>query len=43
MLKMLDLKTVDVTQSRFYQEVLQIGKQEGQQEGEADLVLRLLA
>jgi predicted transposase YdaD len=27
-LKMLNLKTIDVTQSRFYQEVLQIGQQE---------------
>jgi predicted transposase YdaD len=41
-LKMLNLKTIDVTQSRFYQEVLQIGQQEGRQEGETDLVLRLL-
>lgn len=38
-LKMLDLKTADVTQTRFYQEVFQVG----QQEGEAALVLRLLA
>ena len=49
-LKMLDLKTADVTQSRFYQEVLQIGQEEGRQigqeegrqKGEADLVIRLL-
>jgi predicted transposase YdaD len=33
-LKMLDLKTTDVTQTRFYQEVFK--------EGEADLVVRLL-
>jgi predicted transposase YdaD len=53
-LKMLNLKTIDVTQSRFYQEILQLGQQEGlqkgqqegrqkgRQEGETDLVLRLL-
>jgi predicted transposase YdaD len=35
--KMLDLRTADVTQTRFYQEVFQVG----QQEGKADLVLRL--
>jgi predicted transposase YdaD len=48
--KMLDLRTADVTQTRFYQEVFQvrqqegrqIGQQEGRQEGETDLVLRLL-
>jgi predicted transposase/invertase (TIGR01784 family) len=48
--KMLDLRTADVTQTRFYQEVFQvgqqegrqIGQQEGRQEGEADLVVRLL-
>jgi predicted transposase YdaD len=37
-LQMLNLKTVDVTQTRFYQEVFQ----EGRQEGEANLLLRLL-
>ena len=37
-LKMLNLKTADVTQTRFYQEVFQ----EGQQEGETGLVLRML-
>ena len=41
-LKMLDLRTADVTQTRFYQEVFQVGQQEGRQEGETDLVLRLL-
>jgi predicted transposase YdaD len=53
-LKMLDLKTADVTQTRFYQEVFQVGRQEGEQTGrqegrqegrqtgEADLVIRLL-
>jgi predicted transposase YdaD len=40
--KMLDLRTADVTQTRFYQEVFQVGQQEGRQEGEADLVLRQL-
>lgn len=30
---MLNLKETDVTQTRFYQEVLQIGRQEGRQEG----------
>lgn len=49
-LQMLNLKTVDVTQTRFYQEVFQEGQQAGQQagrqagrqEGETDLVLRML-
>ncbi|MDJ0499410.1 MAG: DUF2887 domain-containing protein, partial [Nostocales cyanobacterium LE14-WE4] len=45
-LQMLNLKTVDVTQTRFYQEVFQEGqqegRQEGRQEGEANLLLRLL-
>lgn len=45
-LRMLDLKTTDVTQSRFYQEVVAVGRQEGLQEGlrvgEADLILRQL-
>jgi predicted transposase/invertase (TIGR01784 family) len=49
-LKMLNLKTADVTQTRFYQEVFQegqqagqqAGRQEGRQEGETDLVLRML-
>ena len=44
--QMLNLKEADVTQTRFYQEVLQIGRQDGQQigrqEGEVDIVLRLL-
>jgi len=31
--KMLNLREADVTQTRFYQEVLQIGRQEGLQEG----------
>ncbi|MEA5620666.1 DUF2887 domain-containing protein [Cronbergia sp. UHCC 0137] len=41
-LEMLNLKTADVTQTRFYQEVFQEGQQEGRQEGQTDLVLRLL-
>ena len=43
--KMLDLKEADSTQTRYYQEVLQIGKQEGRQEmlrQETALILRLL-
>jgi predicted transposase/invertase (TIGR01784 family) len=32
-LKMLDLKTADLTQTRFYQEVFQVGQKEGRQEG----------
>ncbi|GAB4284217.1 MAG: Rpn family recombination-promoting nuclease/putative transposase [Oscillatoriaceae cyanobacterium] len=31
---MLDLREADVTKTRFYQEVIQIGRQEGRQEGE---------
>ena len=45
-LKMLDLKTADITQTRFYQDVFQQGKQQGEQEGEqkgeVSLILRLL-
>jgi predicted transposase YdaD len=45
-LRMLDLKTTDITQSRFYQEVVAVGRQEGLQAGllagEADLILRQL-
>ena len=32
-LKMLDLKTADITQTRFYQDVFQLGRQEGEQKG----------
>jgi predicted transposase YdaD len=39
---MLDLKTTDITQSRFYQEVVAVGRQEGLLAGEADLILRQL-
>jgi predicted transposase YdaD len=49
-LKMLDLKTADITQTRFYRDVFQLGakegrqegRQEGKQEGEAQLIIRLL-
>lgn len=49
--KMLNLREADVTQTRFYQEVLQIGRREGTQQGvqqgvqqgEANMVIRLLA
>jgi len=48
---MLDLREADVTQTRFYQEVIQIGRQEGEQIGqqkgeqlgEANLIVRLLS
>ena len=43
--QMLNLREADVTQTRFYQEVLQIGRQEGRQEAfqqEVDLIIRLL-
>ncbi len=43
---MLNLKTADVTQTRFYQEVFQEGqkkgRQERQQEGAASLLLHIL-
>ena len=43
-LKMLDLKTADITQTRFYRDVFQLGakegKAEGKQEGEAQLIIR---
>ena len=41
-MQILDLKQMDITQSRFYQEILQEGRQEGRQEGEVSLILRLL-
>ena len=45
-LKMLNLKTADITQTRFYRDVFQLGIQEGEQkgrqEGEAKLIIRLL-
>jgi len=44
--KMLDLREADITKTRFYQEVLQIGRREGEQFGlqigEANLVIRQL-
>ena len=39
---MLEFPEVDVRQTRFYQDVFAEGRQEGRQEGEAALVLRLL-
>lgn len=45
-LKMLNLKTADIKETRFYQEVLLVGLEEGRQEGRqeeaANLVMRLL-
>ena len=45
-MNMLDLEIVDITKSRFYQEIivegLQEGRQKGLQEGEANLVIRQL-
>jgi predicted transposase YdaD len=44
--KMLDLREADITKTRFYQEVLQIGRREGEQFGlqigEAKMVIRQL-
>ena len=44
--KMLDLREADVTQTRFYQEVLQIGRREGEQQGvqqgESNMIIRQL-
>lgn len=40
---MLNLREANVTQTRFYREVLDIGRQEGQQEGEVNLILRQLS
>ena len=44
--KMLDLREADITKTRFYQEVLQIGRREGEQFGlqigEANMVIRML-
>ncbi|MFZ9738929.1 MAG: DUF4351 domain-containing protein [Prochlorotrichaceae cyanobacterium] len=41
-MQILDLKQMDITQSRFYQEIRAEGLQEGRQEEAANLVLRLL-
>jgi predicted transposase/invertase (TIGR01784 family) len=44
-LSMLDIKTADITQTRFYQEVFQEGREEGREEArhsEAMLLIRLL-
>ena len=40
---MLDLREADVTQTRFYREVRDIGRQEGRQEGEVNVIVRLLS
>jgi predicted transposase/invertase (TIGR01784 family) len=40
--KMLNLREADVTQTRFYQEVLERGEKQGEKKGEANLVMRLL-
>ena len=40
--KMLNLREADVTQTRFYQEVLQIGRLEGEQQGGSVVILKLL-
>ena len=39
---MLELTDTDLKQTRFYQEVFLEGRQEGHQEGEMTLILRLL-
>ena len=39
---MLDLKEVNFSETRFYQDVLQKGLEQGLQRGEADIVLRQL-
>ena len=45
-MQILDLKQMDITKSRFYQEVIQEGRlqglEQGLQRGEAQLVIRLL-
>ena len=41
-MQLLDLKQTDITQSRFYQEIKLEGRQEGLQEGEANLLIRQL-
>ena len=40
--KMINLREADITQTRFYQQVLEIGRTEGTQFGEANMVIRLL-
>ncbi len=39
---MLDIKTADLRQTRFYQEVLEEGREEGAQLVEANILIRLL-
>jgi predicted transposase YdaD len=40
--KMLDLKTADITQTRFYQQVLEIGEKKGEKKGQINLIIRQL-
>ncbi len=40
---MLDLREADVTQTRFYREVRDIGRQEGRQEGEVNVIVRQIS
>jgi predicted transposase YdaD len=40
--KMMNLREADITQTRFYQQVLEIGRTEGTQYGEANMVIRQL-
>jgi predicted transposase YdaD len=40
---MLDLREADVTQTRFYREVLQIGEKKGEQLGEANVIVRQIS
>ena len=42
-LTMSDIKTADFRQTRVYQEVLAEGREEGRQEAEAMLLIRLLS
>ena len=41
-LVMLDLKTADFRQTRFYQDVFQEGREEGREEGQAKMLLKFL-
>lgn len=41
-MEILDLKQTDITRSRFYQEIMTKGLQEGRQEEAANLVMRQL-
>jgi predicted transposase YdaD len=39
---MLDIKTADFRQTRFYQDVFQEGREEGREEGQAKMLLKFL-